>query len=280
LLAVLYGEGMDVEQSPALRPPEGLRPAQLGIVLVGRMIVGHVSATLADLAQRGFLGLEEVRDSTDEDWLLTDLRKGDGTLLDFELTLLNGVFDGKSVVRLSELGEAMVPSLNQMRAQLRRDAVRHGWLRHWIREKRTTRGETLLSQIQGFRRELRALAAQGDSAPASGLVPYAMVFGLAHGATASLPGGNGATGKRSHEGEIAWAQGDRLTQGWLGVCGKLPADTSQPWMSRPDDFAHTWSAPHGHRSDHVHAPGHTESHGGYGGHVGGGHFDGGGHGGH
>src|SRR5690242_8761967 len=37
-------------------PPEGLRPAQLGIVLLGRVIVGHASATLVDLAQRGLIG--------------------------------------------------------------------------------------------------------------------------------------------------------------------------------------------------------------------------------
>jgi hypothetical protein len=48
---------MQAERSQALMPPEGLRPAQLGIVLLGRVIVGHASATLVDLAQRGLIGI-------------------------------------------------------------------------------------------------------------------------------------------------------------------------------------------------------------------------------
>jgi hypothetical protein len=37
-----------------LAPPQDLRPAQLGIILVGRVIVGHIGATLTDLCQHGF----------------------------------------------------------------------------------------------------------------------------------------------------------------------------------------------------------------------------------
>lgn len=74
---------MDAGQAPGPRPPADLRPAQPGIVLVGRVIFGHVSATLVDLAQRGFLSLEETHDGLDEthdgaggDWLLIDRRSG------------------------------------------------------------------------------------------------------------------------------------------------------------------------------------------------------------
>jgi hypothetical protein len=261
---------MDGESPRELRPPEDLRPAQLGIVLVGRVILGHISATLVDLAQRGFLGLEETRDGDDGDWLLTDRRGAAGSagrlaLLGFERTLLDGVFDGKSLVRLSELGESLVPSLNHMRAQIRRDAVRRGRLRRFGRDKRTPGGEQLLHQIRDFRRDLRTLASGGDAA--AGLAGYAMIFGLAHAASPALPAGDAArTGGRNPEGEIAWAKGDRLTQGWMAVCGTIPAVT------------HAWSELPGHDAGHLHGSAHGESHGGYGGH--GGHFDGGGHGGH
>ena len=33
-------------------PPDGLRPGQLGVVLLGRVIVGGIAATLVDLAGR------------------------------------------------------------------------------------------------------------------------------------------------------------------------------------------------------------------------------------
>jgi hypothetical protein len=42
------------------QPPENLRPAQLGIVLLGRVILGHIGATLADLGQRGLIRIDEV----------------------------------------------------------------------------------------------------------------------------------------------------------------------------------------------------------------------------
>ena len=51
-----------------LTPPDGLRPAQLGIVLVGRVIFGHISATLVDLAQRDYLRIDGVPGG--EQWLL------------------------------------------------------------------------------------------------------------------------------------------------------------------------------------------------------------------
>ena len=87
---------------------EDLRPAQLGIVLRGRVILGHVTATLVDLAQRGFLGLDEVQGNTGPDWLLADLRDHaahGSRLLRFEVTLLDGLFARQSAVRLSELGQ-------------------------------------------------------------------------------------------------------------------------------------------------------------------------------
>ena len=183
---------MDLGPARAPEPPFDLRPAQLGIVFVGRVILGHVSATLVDLAQRGFLSLDETHDGADADWFLTDRRTGPGSrgdaLLGFERTLLDGLFYGKSLVRMSGLGESFVLPLSQMRTQLRRDAVRHGWLRRRGRGKRTPRGEQLLRQIHDFRRELRTLAAAGDGAAMAGLAPYAMIFGLTRAAGLSSAG--------------------------------------------------------------------------------------------
>jgi len=64
------------------------------VVLPGRVILGHVAATLVDLGRRGFLRIDEVPRDDDHDWLLTDLRGQAGTgrsLLRFEKTLLNGI---------------------------------------------------------------------------------------------------------------------------------------------------------------------------------------------
>jgi hypothetical protein len=116
------------------------------------------------------------------DWLLTDLRDRAADrrpLLRFETTLMNGLFAGRPAARLSEISQALVPALKRARAQVRREAARHGRLRRWHGDRRTAHGAQLLMRIHVFRKELRALSASGepDALPA-GLVPYAMVFGL------------------------------------------------------------------------------------------------------
>lgn len=255
---------MDAKPVRALRPPAGLRPAQLGIVLTGRVILGHVSATLVDLAGRGFLGLDEA----DTDWLLTDRRAeaaaAAGPLLDFEATLLDGLFGTSSLVRLSDLGEGMVPWLNKLRSQVRRDAIRQGWLSRWRRDPRTPRGTDLLSQIRDFRHDVRAAAAAGEL-PA-GLTPYAMIFGLAQVATPSLAVGE-STAKRAaaDDDEVGWSRGDRFLTSWLAVCSGIPVRQKRPWHGRGTDFAHAWSAPRDHHRGSGHDQGRGGSAGGYGG---------------
>ena len=149
-----------------LAPPADLRPAQLGIILVGRVIAGHIGATLIDLSRRGFLRIEEVADDDSPQWLLTDLRDQgpdpDEPLLPFEMILLGRLFGPQAQVPLPGIGGQLIPALNRVRTELRRDAVRHGWLRRWRRDQRTEQGEQLLGQIQGFRRELRARALSGS----------------------------------------------------------------------------------------------------------------------
>jgi hypothetical protein len=271
---------MSASRAHALAPPEGLRPAQVGIVLVGRLVAGHVSATLADLAQRGFLGMDAVDGAAGADWVLTDLRARTAARpLGFEVTLLDGLFGREPVVRLSEVGPELLPVLSRFRAQLGRDAAQRGWLRRWRRGQRTPRGEQLLREIHGFRWELRALAAAGDSQALGNLAPYAMVFGLMP-AVASMADTPDSGGARSLETEVAWSKADRFARSWLGVCAGFPAGAERPHRPGRDwsgDFVHEWSAPHGQ-----HSPGHDSGHAGYGGgyegHGGGQH--GGFHGGH
>jgi hypothetical protein len=176
--------------------------------------------------------------------------------------------------------------MNQMRKQLRRDAVRNGWLRRWGRGKRTPAGEQLLHQIHDFRRELRTLAAAGDTAAMAGLAPYAMILGLTPGVTLRPAGGDcAAAGGRDHEDETGWAKAARLSKGFADVCGRI-SSPYQAWAGN-SDFAHAWSAPHDHQPGH--GQGHGQSygghmgaggHGGAGGHMAGGDMGGGGHGGH
>src|SRR5215469_6889226 len=106
---------MAAEQAAGLIPPENLRPAQLGIVFLGRVVLGHLSATIADLAHRGAL---TVAEAPGDDWLLTDQRgrsPGPSTLLPFEKSLLDGLFAGRAEVALSNLGPGLIDTLDRTR---------------------------------------------------------------------------------------------------------------------------------------------------------------------
>jgi hypothetical protein len=179
-------------EGSALRPPGELRPAQLGLMLVGRVLLGHIGATVADLAARGYLRMEVAA----SDWVLTDERppgsaddilldSADDVPLDYELELLDGLFDGRGAVALSDLGDPFVGTLDRVRHQLIRDAVRNGRLSRWG-NRRTRRGEQLLAATGQFRGRLRAAAGAG-SLP-SPLEPYAMAFGLGSAAPPRLAG--------------------------------------------------------------------------------------------
>ena len=265
---------MPGEPADSVTPPGGLRPAQLGIVAVGRVVLGHLSATLADLAQRGVLRIAEVPRSDDPDWLLTDLRDtqpGRDGLLRFEATLLDGLLS-RQQVQLSALGQDLIPVLGNVRVQLRRDAVRAGRLQRFRREQRTKRGERLLEEIHDFRRGLRALAASGRPGALAELAPYAMIFGLPVPAAVSLTADSSRTRQRRLP-DVPWPS---FARDWQQTCERQ-LEHSRGTAHRPAsrDFAHQWSAPrnHSHGNDgHGHG-GYDSGHGAYGGH--GGDFSGG-----
>jgi hypothetical protein len=251
-----------------LTPPGDLRPAQLGIIVVGRVIAGHIGATLIDLSRRGFLRIEEVPGGDSPQWLLTDLRDqepGPGEpLLPFEAVLLGGLFGSEAQVRLPGIGDELIPALNRVRAELRRDAVRRGWLQRWRRGRRTEQGGQLLRQVQGFRRELRARALTGAGVPAA-LAPYMMIFGLAAAPATDTEPRDGTVTRRS--GEVPWARLEVFSTAWQVCVNHAGANGSN---GRSGDFSHQWSAPPSHDHGNV---GHHSGHGGYGGgdHFGGGH---------
>lgn len=276
--------------SVTLTPPADLRPAQLGVVLLGRVILGHIAATLVDLGQRGFIRIDEIPRDDGHDWLLTDLRDQAATrsgLLRFEATLLDGLFAQQPVARLGEVRQDLIPVLNRVRRQLIRDAVRRGWLRRRHHDRRTAAGEQLLKQIQSFRRELRALAASDDSVTMAHLAPYATAFGLGAPAAVRFRAEDTETAQ-PRESEVHWSRSDHFVTSWLAVCAGFAQSSAGLGHHAHDgqsgDFVQQWSAPpeHGHSSH-----GHNPVHGGYlgghenfdGGHHGGGHFGGGGHGG-
>lgn len=103
-------------------PPDELRPAELGVVIDEHADSKDLSATIVDLAARGYLSITETEKRKYE---LTKLKEADG-LLPFEALVFNGLFDDGSPVKVSELRSRKfyqdVPGIYK---QMYSDAMQH-----------------------------------------------------------------------------------------------------------------------------------------------------------
>ena len=90
-------------------PPEGLTPAEVGTLIDESADMEDVTATILDLAVRGYLEIEEIETTkllflTDKDYTLHEKRAVDETLKPHERTLLSALFSGSATsVTLSSL---------------------------------------------------------------------------------------------------------------------------------------------------------------------------------
>jgi hypothetical protein len=140
LLAVLVIAGALVlargrRRQPVMEPapPGDLRPGQAGTLLDGVANPRDVTATIVDLAVRGYLLIEDTgEDEGSQDWRLVRLGQTDG-LLDYERLLLDGLFltaerdsDVQSV-RLYELGTEFASQLERAQDALYADVTGRGW---------------------------------------------------------------------------------------------------------------------------------------------------------
>jgi uncharacterized membrane protein YgcG len=122
-------------------PPEGTRPGEVGTLVDEKADPVDVTATLVDLAVRGYLRIEEVPRENPKrkpkDWTLVLLRDPDDQLLAFERTLLDGVFAGRRQVTLSELRTTFAASMAAVQAGLYQHVTDNGWFRANPRSVRT-----------------------------------------------------------------------------------------------------------------------------------------------
>jgi hypothetical protein len=102
-------------------PPQNMRPAELGLILDESADPKDVTATIVDLAVRGHITITELPQW--EDWKFTWKGAPVGELMPYEKTILDGMFTGRTEVRLSELRGDFRPSLTKAEAQIYGDAL-------------------------------------------------------------------------------------------------------------------------------------------------------------
>lgn len=110
-------------------PPDGLRPAQLGLLLDEVAHTRDVSATIIDLAVRGHLRIEEQTNGKKIlDYRFIELHIGDHDgLLEYERFLLSQIFEKSSEVQLSSLKNKFATSMATTKKKLYENAMANGW---------------------------------------------------------------------------------------------------------------------------------------------------------
>jgi len=112
---------------PEYRPPDNLRPAQLGLILDEIADTKDLTATIVDMAVRGYLVIKDVKNGK-HDWELVPVKADPRDLLPYEEKLFHGLFEGSSTgTRLSGLKGTFSGTLHAAERLLYGDSVRLKW---------------------------------------------------------------------------------------------------------------------------------------------------------
>jgi len=113
-------------------PPNGVLPGQVGTLIDEQADVVDVTATIVDLAVRGYLLIEELPRgrSSRVDWRLVRKQAPVAELCRYERLLFDAIFDDRDTVKLSELGRGFADQLAAVRDAMYEDVVRQGWFAH------------------------------------------------------------------------------------------------------------------------------------------------------
>ncbi len=113
-------------------PPAGLKPGEIGALRDETVHPIDVTATIIDLATRGYLGIEEIEERqllrTKQDWRLYRLKPSVG-LEEYERLLLDGLFEDGDEVLVSDLKTKFVERLNKVKEAMYATMVEQGWYR-------------------------------------------------------------------------------------------------------------------------------------------------------
>ena len=129
-----YTVGRDVRGRetivPEYEPPDKVRPAQLGVILDESADTKDVTATIVDLAVRGYLTITEEPQPwifAKKDWTLHATGKTMTELLPYEAIVYQGLFKDGADVKVSELRTHFVASLRSAEGELYRDSADRKW---------------------------------------------------------------------------------------------------------------------------------------------------------
>jgi uncharacterized membrane protein len=115
---------------PEYDPPDKIRPAQVGVLLDESADTKDVTATIVDLAVRGYLTITEEPQQWlfgKKDWTLQATGKKARDLLPYEKIVYEGLFKDGADVKISELRTHFVTSLRSAESELYQDSAGRKW---------------------------------------------------------------------------------------------------------------------------------------------------------
>src|SRR4051812_8632906 len=129
MVPILHREDGPVE----FIPPDDIRPGQVGTLIDEEANLLDVTASIVDLAVRGFLTITELdpgKHHRHPDYELTATPgNAKGTPLPYEQLLLHEIFDNRNSVKLSDLKYKFRGSLEKIQNAMYEDSVAQGWYR-------------------------------------------------------------------------------------------------------------------------------------------------------
>jgi uncharacterized protein (TIGR04222 family) len=152
------GQGADDEPLPLFTdpsgpvefaPPDDIRPGLVGTLIDEQANPLDVTATIVDLAVRGYLHIEELpREGwfSSRDWVFQQRRPADQDCLGYERTLLAAIFENRSTVKVSELKRTFASDLHKVQQQLYAETVSRRW---FLRSPQTVRTGWLVVGVLG-----------------------------------------------------------------------------------------------------------------------------------
>ena len=156
-------------------PPEGMRPGLIGTILDETAHPLDVSASIIDLAVRGYLAIEEIEATGwfgSNDWKLTRKKPSAG-LSTYETILLDGLFEDGDEVNFSDLREHFATRFASVQDALYTEIVDRGW---YARSPESTRklwlGLAIVSLVGSIALEFATAAFT-----TFGIVPLPLILG-------------------------------------------------------------------------------------------------------
>lgn len=133
-----WTRGRDPETSKHIAPmydaPKNLTPSETGVIVDEKVDMRDIAAAVIQLAVTGYLRIKEIETKVlffkGKDYEFTKLKEPDDKLKEFELLILEGIFDGDQTKKMSELKDKFYTSLKKIKEELYKSLTSQGYFPH------------------------------------------------------------------------------------------------------------------------------------------------------